>query len=491
MTSFNSITVYHRTKLRDALSLMNKAGRGLLLLVRESDHVFQRTITDGDLRRLLILGKSLDSNLKNIEPIKSHVVQEGVSKREALKLMNEFNIHHLPVLDQKGIVSDILDRKNIDVPILLSTPHMGKTELQFVKDAFDTNWIAPLGPNLDAFEAELSQKVDISYAAALSSGTAAIHLGLRILGVGSGDIVFCSSLTFVASANPIIQLGAKPVFIDSDWNSWNMSPKALEIAFLWARRNNCMPKAVIIVSLYGQSADMAPLMELCEFYDVPILEDAAESLGGTYNGKACGTFGKLGVYSFNGNKIITTSGGGALVSDDKDMIDKAKFLSTQARDPALHYEHSENGYNYRMSNILAGVGRGQLEVLEDRVEARRKIFEKYFKTLNEFDFIKFMPELKKSFSTRWISTFSLTSHSPLTAEDFIEKMNTELIECRPIWKPMHLQPVFKDYEFFTEERSGSVSESLFKNGLCLPSGSNMTSDEIERVIYTAQKFLTV
>ena len=281
--------------------------------------------------------------------------------------------------------------------------------MKYINEAFESNWIAPLGPNVDAFEKEIAFKVGVNGAVALSSGTAAIHLALSLLNVQKGDTVFCSSLTFVASANPILYLGGEPVFIDSEPDTWNMSPIALEKAFIDAAKSNKMPKAVIIVNLYGQSAKMDELISICNKYQVPIIEDAAESLGSTYKGKASGTFGDFGIYSFNGNKIITASSGGMLISNNREALSKAYFLSTQAKDPAPHYEHSQIGYNYRMSNILAGVGRGQLEVLEERVSARRRIFQTYYQELAHLPGIDFMPELENTFSNRWLTAITINN----------------------------------------------------------------------------------
>ena len=291
--------------------------------------------------------------------------------------------------------------------IYLSSPHMSGNEQKYIEEAFQTNWIAPLGPNINAFEKEIASFTGVREAAAVSSGTAAIHLALSLLGVEKGDIVFCSTLTFIASANPILYLGAEPVFIDSEMETWNMSPNALEIALKEAALDGKLPKAVIVVNLYGQSAKMDELIDLCDKYGVPIIEDAAESLGSSYKGKASGSFGRFGIFSFNGNKIITTSGGGMLVSNDSAAIEKARFLATQARDPAPHYQHSQIGYNYRMSNILAGIGRGQLQVLEDRVEARRIIFNNYYQELSGIIGIKFMPELEDTYSNRWLTTLTI------------------------------------------------------------------------------------
>lgn len=487
MNKIEMLTVSRESRLRDALTRMDQGAKGLLLLV-DAEGRFERTVTDGDLRRLLLKGATLEDSLDAMAPMTSHVIAEGASRREALDMMNQHGINHLPVIGPRGQVVAILDRKEIDAQILLSTPHMGDSEREYVEEAFKTNWIAPLGPNVDAFERELAEMVGARHAAALSSGTAALHLGLRLLGVGAGDKVFCSTLTFAASANPIVYQGAEPVFIDSDHDSWNMSPQALQRAFETARREGWMPKAVIIVCLYGQSADMDPLMALCRHYNVPVLEDAAESLGATYKGKASGTFGRLGVYSFNGNKIITTSGGGMLVSEDPDLITKARFLSTQARDPAPHYQHTEIGFNYRMSNILAGVGRGQLHVLRSRVEARRKVFQAYREALSGFDCITWMPEPTWSYSTHWLTACTITPRNGADRHKLMMHLAEELIEARPLWKPMHLQPVFQNCRYFAHSKD-SVADELFEQGLCLPSGSNMSEVDVSRVVAVISRVL--
>ena len=478
--NLKEFSVNRNMTIRHALEVLDQSGLGLLLLVNE-DGQFERTVTDGDLRRLLLQGVALSDKLETMPEIKSIVVTEGTTRREILDLMNHHSINHIPVVNQKGKLVDVLDRKIIDQQILLSTPHMGDSEKGFVEEAFRTNWIAPLGPNVDAFEQELADLVGIKYAAAVSSGTAAIHLALRIVGVGVGDVVFCSTLTFAASANPIVYQGATPVFIDSEDTSWNMSPIALKNAFSWAEKQGKLPKAVIVVNLYGQSADMDALQLICNQYDVPIIEDAAESLGATYKGKASGTFGTLGVYSFNGNKIITTSGGGMLVSDNADHIEKAKFLATQARDPAPHYQHSEIGYNYRLSNILAGVGRGQLKVLTDRVNARRAVFHRYQESLKDIENIKWMPEPDWSYSTHWLTACTIRPKSKINNLDLIKAFMAEMIEVRPVWKPMHLQPVYKDSMYFKHSEK-SVSDDLFEYGICLPSGSNLSDLHVDRVV---------
>ncbi|MEI2580259.1 DegT/DnrJ/EryC1/StrS family aminotransferase [Scytonema sp. PRP1] len=372
-------------------------------------------------------------------------------------------------------------------PILLSTPHMGDRELEFVKEAFDTNWIAPVGPHVDAFEQEFCQVIGASHGAAVSSGTAAIHLALRLVGVQPGDEVFCSSLTFVATANPITYLGAKPVFIDCDRISWNMNPDLLWETLQRRARTGNLPKAVIVVHLYGQSADIDPIVEACDRYGIPLIEDAAESLGATYKGRSPGTFGRIGIYSFNGNKIITTSGGGMLVSNDEQLVSKARFLATQARDGqspakgdrAPHYQHSEIGYNYRLSNVLAGIGRGQLRVLNERVAARRRNFDIYQKALGKLPGIEFMPEVSFGQATRWLTCLTINPEAfGADREQVRLALAEQQIESRPVWKPLHLQPVFADCEYV----GGAVSEDLFARGLCLPSGSNLTSEDLERVI---------
>ncbi len=373
---------------------------------------------------------------------------------------------------------------NENIPkIWLSSPHIGTNELQYVNEAFSTNWIAPLGPQVNAFEQGLQEQTNSSHAAALSSGTSALHLALILLGVKAGDTVFCQSLTFSASANPIAYQGAIPVFIDSEIDTWNMHPELLRTALEEAKHNGKLPKAIIPVHLYGMPAKMIEILSISNEYGIPVIEDAAEALGSNIINKPCGSFGEFGVLSFNGNKIITTSGGGALVSDNAEMIEKARFLATQARDAAPHYQHSHIGYNYRMSNVLAGIGRGQLEVLNDRVEARRSNFErykKYFTRLNSAGFnIQFQEEPEGYFSNRWLTCILVdpAANKELTREEIRLAMEVENIEVRPLWKPMHQQPVFSSSKSYLN----GVSDKLFENGLCLPSGSNLTEDEFNRI----------
>lgn len=357
--------------------------------------------------------------------------------------------------------------------IYLSSPHMSDEgyEQQYVQQAFDTNWIAPLGENVDQFEKELAEKVGAKAAAALSSGTAAIHMALKAAGVGEGDIVFCQSLTFAATANPIIYQGAIPVFIDSNYETWNMCPKALEEAF----KKYPEVKAVIVVHLYGLSADMDQIMDICKRHNVTVIEDAAESLGTYYKGKHTGTIGDYGIFSFNGNKIITTSGGGMLVSDDVERIEKVRFWATQARDPARHYQHSELGYNYRMSNVLAGIGRGQLKVLDERIRKKKYIFEFYQRELGDLDGVEFMPINDWNEPNYWLSC--LTLNGKIRPNDVIDALEEENIESRPVWKPMHLQPYYGTYDFVGE----GVSDQIFENGICLPSDTKMTDKDLKRV----------
>ncbi|MEC3884067.1 aminotransferase class I/II-fold pyridoxal phosphate-dependent enzyme [Halobacillus sp. HZG1] len=358
--------------------------------------------------------------------------------------------------------------------IFLSSPHMSDEgyEQQYVQEAFDTNWIAPLGNNVNEFENELASKVGSKSAAALSSGTAAIHLALKAAGVGEGDVVFCPTLTFSATANPIIYQSATPVFIDSNYETWNMCPRALEEAF------NKYPqvKAVIVVHLYGLSADMDRIMEVCNKYNVTVIEDAAESLGGYYKGQHTGTFGDYGIFSFNGNKIITTSGGGMLVSNNEKMIKKTRFWATQSRDQARHYQHSELGFNYRMSNVVAGIGRGQLKVLKERVEKKKYIFNFYKRELGDLEGVEFMPVNEWDEPNYWLS--SLTLNGELRPIDVMRALEEENVESRPIWKPMHLQPYFEGYDFV----GADVSTQLFENGICLPSDTKMTDEDLQRIV---------
>lgn len=360
----------------------------------------------------------------------------------------------------------------------LLTPHMSDEgyEMEFVRDAFETNWIAPLGKNVDEFEKELAAYVGSSHAAALSSGTVAIHMALKAVGVGPGDVVFCQTFTFSATANPILYQGATPVFIDSDEKSWNMSPEALEEAFRKYDTLGILPKAVIVVHLYGITAEMDEILQVCGRYGVPVLEDAAESLGALYRGRHVGTIGRYGMFSFNGNKIITTSGGGMLVSEDGERIEKVKFWSSQSKDPARHYQHSEIGYNYKMSNVVAGIGRGQLKVIDQRIRKKEEIFNVYKEELEKLEGVKMMPVLPDTSPIYWLSCMTIDKGiSPCV---IMEALDLENIETRPLWKPLHLQPFFAHFDHI----GGEVSERLFDTGICLPSDTKMTRAEQAGII---------
>ncbi len=367
--------------------------------------------------------------------------------------------------------------------IYLSPPHMSRHERNLLLDAFDSNWVAPLGPHVDAFEREFADKIGMREAAAVSSGTAALHLALMLLGVGRGDEVVTSSLTFAATANAITYQGAKPVFIDSERRTWNMDPDLLAKELRTGARRGKLPKAVVVVDIYGQCADYDQISEICGRYDVPVVEDAAESLGATYRGRPAGTFGTIGCFSFNGNKIITTSGGGMLATQRKDFAQRARFLATQAREPAPYYQHSHVGYNYRMSNLLAAVGRGQLRVLDDRVASRRANFDFYRETLGSLPGIAFMPEHVAGRSTRWLTCMTIDPHEfGADREEVRLALERQNIEARPVWKPMHLQPVFAGCRM----RGGAVCEGVFEHGLCLPSGSSLTEEDLLRVVNTVR-----
>jgi len=370
--------------------------------------------------------------------------------------------------------------------IWLSSPHMGGTELNYVHEAFDTNWVAPLGPNVDGFEKDIAAFLgDNIHAAALSSGTAALHLALVIAGVEPGDEVICQSMTFSASANPIKYLSATPVFVDSETDTWNMCPDTLDMAIKDRIAKGKKPKAIIPVHLYGMPARISEIMDIAKRYEIPVIEDAAEALGSSVNGRVCGTFGSIGILSFNGNKIITTSGGGALVAHDKAVTTKATFLATQARDAAPHYQHSHVGYNYRMSNICAGIGRGQMEVLKDRIAKRRNVYEQYYEKMKGIAGVSFVDEPTGYYSNRWLSTVLIDPEQTggVTRETLRLALDAENIESRPLWKPMHLQPIFEDAPYY----GNGVSDKLFKNGLCLPSGSNMSEEDMRRIFEVIDK----
>jgi dTDP-4-amino-4,6-dideoxygalactose transaminase len=375
--------------------------------------------------------------------------------------------------------SESLHRSPNTGRIYLSPPHMSGLELDFVREAFESNWIAPVGPQVDAFEKEFAEHVGIGAAAALNSGTAAIHLALLLVGVKADDEVLVPTLTFCGSANPVAYVGARPTFIDSEAASWNLDPDLVEEVLVDRAKKGRLPGAVIAVHLYGQTANMGRLRELCQRFDVPLIEDAAEALGADYKGRAAGTMGRVGIFSFNGNKIMTTSGGGMLVSDDRGLIERARKLAQQAREPAPHYQHETIGYNYRLSNILAGIGRGQLKAVDARVRRKREINAEYRQMLEKVPGVQFMPEAPWGRPTHWLTCITVDPEEfGVDRERLRLALEAENIESRPLWKPMHLQPVFSRSEVV----GGGVSEGLFENGLCLPSGPAMRSEDLERVV---------
>lgn len=486
-----SIIVHLGLAWHDAMNQMDRSGQGVLLAV-DLDGRLVRTVTDGDLRRAVLQGMPPERTLEDLPAQPPVVVGPEATAAEVQQLMSLHSIAHIPVVDAQGKLLDVVFSRELCQRIWLSSPHLGQEESQFVDEAFKSNWIAPMGPHVNAFETEMASHVGVGYAAAVSSGTAAIHLGLLLLGVKPGDTVFCSSLTFVGSCNPILYCGARPVFIDSEPATWNMSPAALEQAFVWAKRENRLPACVILVNLYGQSADMDALLPICERFGVPVLEDAAESLGASYKGKSSGAFGRVAVYSFNGNKIITTSGGGMLLADDPDLVVRARKLATQARESVAHYEHIQMGFNYRMSNVLAGIGRGQLRVLTQRVAQRRRVFERYKEALADLLQIQWMPEPDGYHSTRWLTCFTLKGSNPKQkCQKVMKALERHLIEARPVWKPMHLQPLFIGAPYFPHASMTDVSSNLYETGVCLPSGSNLNETEQDRVIGNLRNALMV
>jgi dTDP-4-amino-4,6-dideoxygalactose transaminase len=476
--------------IRHVMDMLNGARIKLCVAVDSAGHLV-RTISDGDIRRALLDGADINdavSHLPALEPISfpedtpTPTLMEALSKAKGIQAIVLIDGDNKPV--------KLVTRKSLQSDIILSPPHIGDAEENYVEQAFIDNWIAPAGPNLDAFECALAKSSGREYALALSSGTAAIHLCLRVLDIGPQHRVYVSDLTFAASLQPILYQGAEPVLIDSDPDNWNMSPQALERQLMKDAKSGALPAAIIVVHLYGQSADMGSIMALADKYHIPVIEDAAESIGASYQNRASGSHGLLSIYSFNGNKIITTSGGGALVSDRKDLVDKARKLSTQGRDSAEHYQHTEIAYNYRMSNVLAGIGLGQLEVLQDRVNLRRAIFKRYYDALKDIDGVRFQHEVKGARGNRWLTVISLDP-------DKIQRHPYQLmlalrkhgIESRPAWKPMHMQPLCAGLEFSPHSLDEAVSSTLFLQSLCLPSGSSLRKADQDRVIRIIRQFI--
>lgn len=474
---------------RVLLSLENAAYK--VCVVVKDDGAILRTITDGDIRRALIDGFNLDTKVRDITGKTPITCFQNASQQELISVLDEHQINFVVIVDEDNRPVDLADRVSLLSFLYLSPPHMGSKEVQYVNLAFEENYIAPAGKNLVEFENELMKVSGKTNALALSSGTAGLHLALEVLGVDVGDRVYVSDVTFIASVNPIVYARGIPVLIDSEPDSWNMSPKALARAFEKDIKAGTLPKAIIVVHLYGQSADMDAIMELANKYEVPVIEDAAESLGACYKNKPSGSHGLLGVYSFNGNKIITTSGGGALMSDRTDLIDMARKLSTQGRDPGEHYQHSQIAYNYRMSNVLAGIGRGQIELLKERVLARRRVYKRYVEKLSGIEGISFQGEVDGGTGNRWLSVIKFDPNViGIHPYVLLREMRRHGFEARPAWKPMHLQPIFLDAEFWPHSPDQVVGSELFFSTLCLPSGSSMTIEQQDKVISCVERSLS-
>jgi dTDP-4-amino-4,6-dideoxygalactose transaminase len=479
ITDVQGLILFRDNTILDTLKRLELTSKQILFLL-DSNGDFERVVTDGDVRRMLLAGHHLLEPLNALPKSESITVNKNLMPLECLRLMNDNNINHLVVCKNRKLFGYI-ERSQIEAQIFLSPPDIAESEFEHVVEAFNTNWLAPVGPNVDLFEVELLEMIAAGgYAAAVNSGTAALHLALKAMNVNAGDHVFCSSNTFVASANPILYERAIPTFIDSDYESWNMDPNLLEHALLNAKKNGKLPKAVICTNIYGQSADYDPIKDICEAYGVGIIEDAAESLGALYKNKPSGTLGDIGVFSFNGNKIITTSGGGMLVSSDLSIIQKAKYLSSQAKNASVdYYRHTDIGYNYRLSNLLAGFGRGQLKTLHEKVSRRREIFGFYKNYFRKNDIVEFMPEPSWSYSNRWLTVITLRNANLEVIAKIIKFLRQSMIETRHIWCPMHRQPIYSEANYYCGDKS--VSDDLFDRGLCLPSGTKMSNEDVLRV----------
>lgn len=468
--------------IRETLVVLDSAPNNLGLIVRENGRLL-RTISDGDVRRALLAGTSLDKNISQVPGRDPIYALNGTSNEELISIMNQERVNAIVLVDDQGRPLSIQNWRELSCQILLSPPHIGETERGYVQNAFNDNWIAPAGPNLDAFESRLSKISSHKYAVAVSSGTAGLHLALRALNLHKTKTVYVSDKTFVASAMPILYEGLAPVFIDSEPGTWNMAPQALERRLFKDKKLGTLPGAIIIVHLYGQSARMKEIMDIADSYSIPVIEDAAESLGANYDRQPSGAHGLISVYSFNGNKIITTSGGGAVVTSDSKLAEQVRSLSTQGRDPAEHYQHSKVAYNYRMSNILAGVGLGQLDVLSERVEQRRNIFSRYKDALQSMPGIEFQQDAPQSEGNRWLTVINLDPDCfNIHVYQLIRRLKKYGIETRPSWKPMHMQPLFVNNEFEPFDTDAPVSTSLYLRSLCLPSGSSMGRSDQDRVI---------
>lgn len=477
-----SFFITNETTIEGAIKTINNAPIKICLVV-DANGAVVRTLTDGDIRRALISGFNTSSLLKELPDKRPITLPLNATKDDISAAMKEYGVNAIVITDTNNRPISLVSEKDISDQILLSPPHIGNLEQIYIKEAFDDNWIAPAGPNLDKFEKALREKVNSPHCLAVSSGTAALHLALKVLNILPNDRVYVSDLTFAASLQPILYEHATPVLIDSDPKTWNMSFKTLERQLKWDAQKNLLPKAIIVAHIYGQLANMKKIIALGDKYEIPVIEDAAESLGATEGNQASGTFGRLGVFSFNGNKIITTSGGGALISADKELVEKAKYLATQGRDPYEHYQHSSISHNYRMSNVLAGIGLGQLNVLDERVQQRRRVFEKYKAEFSKLEGIKFQDDTKNTLGNRWLTVIKLDPNYIAYHPYQIMRKAKELgVEMRPAWKPMHMQPLCQNFEFSPFSADKVVSSELFLTSLCLPSGSMMKDSDIDRVV---------
>lgn len=476
--------------IRDAMARINRAGLKLCVVV-DSEGRLVRTITDGDIRRALLKGLSLNDPIAELPQQKPVAFTEGTEAAVMAEAMRERGIFAVVVVDRDNKPLRVAGHSDLSKTILLSPPHMGTSETEYVRQALDDNWVAPVGPNVDAFEAQLRRISGSAHAVALSSGTAGLHLALRALDLPQGARVYVSDLTFVGSLQPVLYERLEPVLIDSEPGSWNISPTALARRLARDKAANALPGAICVVHLYGQSADMGAIMEIADVYGIPVIEDAAESLGARYRNAASGTHGLIGVYSFNGNKIITTSGGGALVTNDAAIANRVRKLATQGRDQAEHYQHSEVAYNYRMSNVLAGIGLGQIEVLDERVARRRHIFARYRRELAALAGISFQEEVAGSYGNRWLTVANFDpNHLPIHPYQLMRRLREQGIETRPAWKPMHMQPLCAGADFEPHSDQDVVSSAHFLRSLCLPSGSSLTDAEQDRVIASIHDICT-
>ncbi|MFN2099292.1 DegT/DnrJ/EryC1/StrS family aminotransferase [Altererythrobacter sp. MF3-039] len=475
--------------VRDAVAALEAASPKLIVIVAGDGRLI-RTVTDGDIRRGLLAGIEFQDGVTELPGRDPVTVKESDPLEESQTTLLESKVDTLVAVNESGEPVALHTASDLGQGVLLSPPHMGPNERRYVDRAFDENWIAPAGPNLAEFEKKLSAVTCCDEVLAVSSGTAALHLALRVLGVSAGDRVYVSDLTFVASVQPILYQGATPVLIDSEPVGWNISPIAIRRKLTEDAKAGQLPKAIIVVHIYGQNADIEPILAAADEYGVPVVEDAAESLGASYHNRASGSHGRLSAYSFNGNKIITTSGGGALATDSPALIDRARKLSTQGRDDALHYQHSDVAYNYRMSNVLAGIGIGQLDSLQDRVAARRKVFERYRSGLEAQRGISFQADLPGASGNRWLTVIRLDPrHIHLHPYQLMARLKDAGIETRPGWKPMHLQPLCAGFEFVPHDEQRVISSTLFLQTLCLPSGSSLAQATQNRIITQIRKVL--